>query len=512
MMTGGSNYLVGVDLGTTSTKAAIFNADGLAVAEARVDVPISLPKPGMAEQNPEDFYCTAARATKECLRESAIDPSAIEGVAFDSQMAGIGAIDEDFSPATPYDSWLDMRCQPYIDELNRHHADEITSLSGCPPTCNHGPKILWWMHERPDDFRRTAKFITPNCYVAGRACGLKADQAFIDYTFLHFTALADTKSGTWSPRLCAILGVNPDKLPRITAPWEVVGEIQPAAAKVFGLRAGTPVAAGCGDTAAGTLGAGVVKPGMLLDTAGTASVFSCCTDRFTPDRENRALIYMRSVLPDLYNPLAYVAGGGLALQWFRDHFLSADGQVDPEAAYRRLFDMAEKAPAGADGLLFCPHLGGRVSPAAPEMRGSWLGFSWEHGQAHFFRAVLESVAYEYAFYLRVIKGLLPDLTLSEARAVGSGAQSDTWNQIKADVLGIPYRRVLRGESATWGSALIAGKASGMFDDLAGRTLATARVSDDAINPNPALRTVYGQTFDRYFRWQESLEKWFRSYV
>ena len=427
-------------------------------------------------------------------------------------MAGIATIDDNFLPATHFDSWLDMRCQPYIDELNRKYADKITSITGCPPTCNHGPKILWWMHERPDEFRRIAKFVTPACYVAGKVSGLRADQAFIDYTFLHFTALADAQSGSWSQELCKLLGVDPSRLPRITSPWELVGEVQPAGARDFGLRPGTPVAAGCGDTAAGTLGAGVVKPGMLLDTAGTASVFSCCTDRYIADRQNRALIVMRSVVPRLWNPLAYIAGGGLALRWFRDNFLSMDGQTDPEAAYACLFDIAEKAPAGADDLLFCPHLGGRISPAAPEMRGAWLGFSWEHTQGHFFRAVLESVAYEYAYYLQVIKGLLPGLQLIEARVVGGGARSKTWNQIKADILGVPYRRVMRAESATWGSALIAGKASGLINDLAERALESARVSEKPANPNPAVSAIYQRAFERYLRWQESLEKGFRSHA
>ncbi len=272
------------------------------------------------------------------------------------------------------------------------------------------------------------------------------------------------------------------------------------------------MAAGCGDTAAGTLGAGVVKPGMLLDTAGTASVFSCCTDRYIPDRQNRALMIMRSVVPHVWNPLAYIAGGGLALRWFRDNFLSSDGQPDSEGAYARLFEIAAQTPAGADGLLFCPHLGGRVSPTAPNMRGAWLGFSWEHKQGHFFRAVLESVGYEYASYLRIIKGLLPGLHLIEARVVGGGAQSRVWNQIKADILGVSYKRVMRTESATWGSALIAGKASGLISDLAEQALETTRISEESIDPNPALSTVYQQAFERYLCWQESLERGFRNHA
>ena len=261
-----------------------------------------------------------------------MDPAEIAGVAFDSQMAGLGAIDDEFRPANRFDSWLDMRCQPYIEELSRAHADKITALTGCPPTCDHGPKMLWWMHERPEEYQRIAKFVMPTCYVAGRIAGLRADQAFIDHTFLHFTALADAESGAWSRELCELLGVDAARLPRIVAPWEVVGEVRPEAAAEFGLAPGTPVAAGCGDTAAGALGAGVVTPGMLLDTAGTAAVLACCTDRFVADREHRALLTMRSVVPGVWNPLAYVAGGGLALRWFRDNFMRPNGDTLSDAA------------------------------------------------------------------------------------------------------------------------------------------------------------------------------------
>ncbi len=427
-------------------------------------------------------------------------------------MAGIATIDEDFRPATPFDSWLDMRCQPYIDELRDKYADKITLLTGCPPTCDHGPKILWWMHERPEEFRKIAKFITPACYVAGRMAGIKAEQAFIDYTFLHFSGLSDAKAGTWSSELCALLGVDTSRLPRIVKPWEIIGEVSSEVAQDFGLRPGTPVAAGCGDTAAGALGAGAVKPGILLDTAGTASVFSCCTDRYIPDHRNQALLIMRSVVPGVWNSLAYIAGGGLALRWFRDNFLGRNEPMDPDKAYERLINAAVLAPAGADGVLFFPHLGGRVCPAAPEMRGACIGFSWGHTQSHLFRAILESIAYEYAYYLRIVRELLPDLKLIEARVIGGGARSAIWNQIKADILGVPYRTVMRAESATWGSALIAGKASGLINDLAERALESAQTSDQATNPNPAEGPVYQQAVERYLGWQERLQKGFRNHA
>lgn len=505
------DHLIGIDLGTSATKAALFHTDGTLVAEATVEVPLYYPRSGVVEQENEDFYRTAAETVRACLRQSDIDPRRVAALACDSQMAGIGTVDENFAPATRFDSWLDMRCEPYINYLDEHFGDLITRLTGCAPTCDHGPKILWWKEERPDAYRRVAKFVTPAGYVAGRLAGIRADEAFMDYTFIHFSGLSDARAGTWSDEICDKLGVDQDKLPTIVAPWHVAGEVTDEAAATFGLAPGTIVAAGCGDTAAGALGAGIIAAGMLFDTAGTASVLAGCTDTFVADVENRALLTMRSVIPGLWHPLAYIAGGGQALRWYRDTFYNAvKGEAQPsgEDLYAAMADLALAAPPGADGLFFSPHLGGRICPATPEMRGAWLGFSWGHQQAHFFRAVLESVAFEYAYYLSILRTAIPELTLSEARVIGGGARSDAWNQIKADVLGVPYQRLQRSEFGPWGSAMIAGKAAGIYDDLAEVAGRHAQPAGSPVVPRAAMHEQYRPLVQRYIAMQQVLADWF----
>jgi len=504
-------YLIGVDLGTSATKAALYRPEGTLVAEASAEVPIYHPKPGVVEQENDDFYRTAAKTVRQCLSASSVDPRAVAAIAFDSQMAGIGSVDEDFKPATRFDSWLDMRCRPYIEQVGKTHGLLVTRLTGCPPTCDHGPKMLWWKHEQPRDYQRIAKFVTPAGYVAGRMAGLKADQAFMDYTFIHFSGFSDARSGTWSSELCNSLGMDMEKLPHIVEPWRVVGEVRPEAARDFGLAAGIPIAAGAGDTAANALGAGIVKAGMLFDVAGTASVFAGCTDQFVADEENQALLTMRSILPGLWNPLAYIGGGGLALRWFRDQFFNTCQGVPQSAQddlYDRMSTMASGVPAGSDGLFFSPHLGGRICPAAPGMRGAWIGFSWGHTQAHFFRAILESVAFEYGFYLRILRGLLPDLKLIQARVAGGGARSQIWNQIKADVLAVPYQPLERGELGTWGSALIAGHAVGLIPDLAEAALATAGATGKMVQPCTENIKAYEPLTNQYIAWERTLHQAF----
>ena len=279
--------------------------------------------------------------------------------------------------------------------------------------------MLWWAHERPADYARIAKFLTPSSYVAGRAVGLRADEAFIDTTFLHFTGVADAVAGAWSSELCDTLEIDARRLPRIVEPWTVVGELTPEAARDFGLAPGTPVAAGCGDTAAGALGAGVVRPGMLLDTAGTASVLACCTDRFVADVTHRALIVMRSVVPGVWNPLAYVGGGGLAVQWFCRNFAGTAPRTkaltnsSPPPQMRR-----------PDAAASCSRLISAGASARPRRECAAPGRAFPGGTraTHFFRAILESIAYEYAWYLRILRGLAPELDLVEARVIGGGGQ------------------------------------------------------------------------------------------
>lgn len=460
--------LIGVDLGTTGTKTAIFDTDGRLVAEAYEESRLHTPKPGWVEQNPEDIYGSAVRTIRHCLESGGIDPHRVSAIAFDGQMAGIGSVDEAWGTPTPYDSWLDTRCRSYIETLKQHQ-DRIIALSGGPPSISHGPKILWWKHEHPDVYKRVASFVVPGGYVAGRMAGLKGREAFIDRTYLHFTCLSDTKNGRWSPELLQLFDVEENKLPRIVEPWEVIGKVSREAAAACGLVEGTPIAAGCGDQAAGMLGAGMVRPGMVFDVAGTASVFAVCLDRFVTDQTAHTLFTAALALPDLYYALAYINGGGLNLRWFRDELApdeKARAEGEGTSAYARFDDLAAKLPPGSDGLIFLPHLGGRVCPSDSSFRGACIGLNWSHRRAHLYRAMLECVGYEYAYYLQALRRMLPDLELSETRVIGGGARSRLWNQIKADILNVPYVTLNRQEFAVLGSAILAGYAVGVFTDMA----------------------------------------------
>ena len=342
--------------------------------------------------------------------------------------------------------------------------------------------------------------------------GLKADQAFIDYTFIHFSGFSDARKGAWSEELCNQFGMDIEKLPRIVKPWDIIGETTAHRARDFGLAPGTIIAAGAGDTAANALGAGIVEPGQLFDVAGTASVLAGCTDTYLSDTKNRALLTMRSVIEGLWNPLAYIGGGGIALRWVRDNIFNPNkansDRMDYSERYDEMTALAGDVPPGSDGLFFSPHFGGRICPSNPDMRGAWVGLSWSHGQPHLIRAMLESVAFEYGFYLGIMRDLLPEQNFFEARAMGGGAKSSVWNQIKADVLNVSYSRLKGSEFGTWGAAMIAGKAAGVINDLASHAAQCAETSGEVFQPNAENHRQYQSIVAEYIKLQGILDTFY----
>lgn len=455
-------YILGVDIGTQGTKTCLFDLQGNAIASSFEASRLISSKPGVVEQDPDEMYQSVINTIREVVSEAEGASQHIEAIGIDSQMSGIMGIDCEWRAATPYDSWLDTRCEKYIRMMKLAGEDEIIRITGCPPTYHHGPKILWWKHERPDVYKKIAKFVIPSAFVSGKLAGLKAEDAYIDYTNIHFSGYADTEKMQWSKRLLDRFDIDISKMPKIVEPWKVIGFLTNEESGKIGLRSGIPIVAGCGDQAATSLGAGVVRKGIAFDVAGTASVFSCCVDSFIPDVKNKTLISARSVIKGLWVPLAFINGGGLCLKWFRDQLTGNK----PDVAYAQLDLEASNINPGSNSLLFNPHFGGRVCPNDPGVRGSWIGLNWGHSRAHMFRSIMESIAYEYNTYLQIVKELMGDMQFTRVVSIGGGSKSRLFCSIKANVLGIPYAILSTSDTATFGSALVAGYGAGIYDDIA----------------------------------------------
>jgi xylulokinase len=501
-------YLLGVDIGTQGVKAGLFDsADGRCLASAFRPSRLFRPRPGVVEEDPEFQLASVCAVIRQCVRRSGVRPRAVAAAAVAGQMAGIIGIGADGRAVTPYDSWLDTRCEPYIEVMRRRAGEEIVAITGGAASFNHGPRILRWMHERPRDFRRIRRFVQPGGYAALRLCGLSAERAFIDHTYLHFSGFADNRTRRWDEDLCRRFALDPARLPRIVEPQEVVGEVTSEMSRRCGLASGTPLAAGCGDTAASFLACGATREGVCVDVAGTASVFAATTRAFRPDAPRGMLAWGRSATPGLWHPYAYINGGGMNLEWFRRELAGAGGtRATPAVGFDALDRLAGKTGAAeADAPLFVPHLGGRVCPPEPRLRGAWVGLNWSHTLGHLYRAVLEGVALEYGLYRQRIAQLCPRLRLTELRVTGGGETSAVWNSIKADVLQMPVVQVARGGGAPMGSAMLAGAGVGALKSLpdAARTWV---VAGERTRPRKSLRKRYRARLRRYQRLLELMAK------
>ncbi|NIO06300.1 MAG: xylulose kinase [Proteobacteria bacterium] len=432
----------------------------------------------------------ALNVVKKVIGKAQVNPRRILGISFDGQMAGIMAIDRNFRPVTPYDSWLDTRCAPYVELMRKRSGGEVMASTGSYPSINHGPKILWWKEEHPDVFKRIFKFIQPSVYVAGRLAGLKGEEAFIDHTYLHFSGFAKTERGEWSDDLTGLFSLPMEKLPQIVPPSERVGSVVKEFVAQTGLLEGTPIIAGCGDTIASMTGAGVIEPGQAFDVAGTASVFSVCIDSFRPDTLANTLMTARSIFPGVYYAYAYINGGGMCLEWFRKDFMKEAGELE---AFNH---QAENVPPGSLGLLFLPHLAGRVCPGNPEYRGLWQGFTFSHKKEHFYRSILEGIAYEYATYLSQVRRIHPDLKIAGVRGVGGGSQSHVWNQIKSSVLNLPYQNLKTSQCGVVGSAFLAGLGVGAISDP-GEAIKRFVITDQDWTPDASQAAVYQRMIPIY---------------
>lgn len=454
-----STYVIGIDIGTQGTKAALFSEEMELITTAFEESRLISPKPGTVWQEPDDLYTSCANTIRELLEKSGVAASDVAAIGLDGQMAGIMGVDADGEASTYFDSWLDMRCGKYMEQMNARAGKRIIELSGGPATYVHGPKILWWKNEQPDAYKKTAKFVLPHAYVVGKMTGLSGDEAYFDYTHLHFSCLADTANKSWSDELLETFDIDKSKMARINSPFEIVGKVTKEFARISGLVEGIPVAAGCGDTAASTFGSGMFQRELILDCAGTASVLCSVVDSYVSDTEHETLTMMRSPIDGLFLPLAYINGGGMCMRWFRDT-LSGKPPLD----YRQLDAEAAAIEAGSEGLIFVPHFSGRVLPSNPKLKGAYLGLDFKHTRGHMFRSVMESIAYEYKYYLSILRSLYPNDNFDRMLTIGGGAKAPLFNQIKADVLGVDVTTFETGETALLGSAVIAATGVGMISD------------------------------------------------
>jgi len=459
-------YFIGIDLGTNGIKAGIVDEQGEVISSSYLETSLISSAPGRMEQDPQDFYSGTLKIIKDILQKSKISPKEVTAIGLDGQMGGVIGIDRNFDSITGLDMGMDIRSEKYNDYIHKKYKNKLRKITCGSP--RNTPKIMWWKREYPEVYNKIIKFITLTGYVGGKLAGLKSYQAYIDYTMLSFFGMEDILKLDWSDELCQLYDLEIEKLPTVVPPWKVVGRLNKAASKTCGLMQGTPIVAGAGDQPAGLLGAGLLEPGVMLDVSGSSVLLFLVVDRFVPDIENGAVMYIPSIIKGIYYAFIYINGGGICLRWFRDQFLP-DEKTAKRSKQKSKYDLIEEKAKliypGSKGLMFIPYFGGRQCPYNRSLKGAWIGLSWGHKREHMYRAILESIAYEYCIGLSHLKRLFPDYETDKIFVTGGGSSSRLWNQIKADVLGKSYLKIESFQFALRGSGLLAGYGVGAVKDL-----------------------------------------------
>jgi len=462
-------YVLGIDVGTSGTRALVIDQGGRIVASATEEhAAFASPEIGWAEQSPEDWWRACGVAVKKALAAKNIAADQIACVGFSGQMHGAVMLDESDEVVRPALIWCDVRTQKQCDDLTQKiGAERLIQLTCNPALTNFTvTKFLWVQENEPENWKRVRSVMLPKDYVRFRLTGERA----IDMADASGTLMLDVTNRRWSSEVLDAAGIDKALLPNLFESPEVCGKIFESGANATGLKAGTPVVAGAGDQAAGAIGMGIVTPGAVSATIGTSGVVFAATDRPALDPQGRLHTFCHAI-PGRWHVMGVTQSAGLSLRWFRDNFGVKGQGGDP---YEHLSAEAATVPPGSDDLLWTPYLMGERTPHLDaNARAALVGLTASHTRAHIVRAILEGVAYSLKDSFTIFEGM--KVPVKTIRLGGGGARSPLWRQILADVYDHEVEIVEAEEGAAYGAAILAGVGAKMWPTVDAACEAIVRV-------------------------------------
>ena len=478
-------YVIGCDIGSQGTKVILVSMTGEIVGEAYAGYPIDYPQPLWAEQPVERWLDALTIATRQLLSESGTASQNVRALGLAAQVDGVIPIDSSGQPLHPAVIWMDRRASAQCASVEQDlDAEQIFQLTGLNLDASHvAPKIRWLAEHQPRIYENTAYFLLPGSYVAYHLTG----ELGVDYSNASSTLLLDVHTRTWSGVMCDTFSVDPKRLAPIGAATQPLGKLRTPLAERLGLSANTLVMLGCGDEHAACLGAGVTRSGLVGDIIGTAEPVCAASQEFMSDPTHLVETHCHAD-PDLWlleNP-GFVSGGNL--RWLRDQFARGE-------EYAALDLEAKSVPPAAEGMTFLPSLMGAVAPTWNDAaRGTFSGFTLAHTRGHFVRALLEGSAYA----VRDITSQMQHagMELGELRVMGGGAKSQLWNQIKADVTGLPVSVPEILETTALGAAFLGLVGLGIYASLPEAAESIVHIQH-RIYPQPETQSVYAEAYERY---------------
>ncbi len=491
-------YLLSLDVGTTSLKAVLFDRYGKALAIELQEYELNKPAPDIVEVNPKVYWDAAKKVINSILAKSQVYAEDVLSVGVTSQGETLIAVDKNGEPLRAAIVWLDNRSQKQADEIGRcfdiEDTYKITGQHEMAPTWT-ATRILWLRKNERKIFERTHKFLLVEDYLLFKLTGRYITDCGLNPSTLYF----DIINNRWWEDMLTFLGISSEQLPELSFSGERTFAICAEAVHQTGLSEQTVVTTAPIDQIAAAVGAGNFEPGIITETTGAALAICATFGQAVYDPEKRTPCHTHGVRGK-YILLPWVPTAGMAFRWFRDEFCGAKD-------YAGLCDDAGKISPGADGLIFLPYLSGAGSPEIdPAAKGLFWGITLGHRQAHFTRAILESVAFMLKRNIDFLESL--GLEVKEVRSLGGGAKSDLWLQIKADMLNKTVVVMECEESTCLGAAMLSYVANGVYKDLAEAGDNMVRIKK-RISPKPDNVRKYEAVYNKYLNLHNRVKELFQ---
>ncbi|MEX2168027.1 MAG: xylulokinase [Pirellulales bacterium] len=502
-----SAYL-GIDIGTSGTKTLAIDPQGKILAQSGASYPCHHPKPLWSEQDPEDWWQATVKTVRAAVKQAKLKPGDVKAIGLSGQMHGSVFLDKSDQVIRPALLWNDQRTAAECEEIERRAGGRkklIKMVANPALTGFTAPKILWLRNHEPKNFARLAKVLLPKDEIRHRLTGEFATEVSDASGML----LLDVVKRKWSKPLLEKLEIDPSMLATCHESEEITGKLTAETAKLLGLTTDCVVVGGAGDCAAGAIGNGIVRTGLLSTSLGTSGVVFVHSDEPQYDPQGRLHTFCHAVRGKWHLMGVTLSAAG-ALEWFRNALCATDAAAAMRKKadfYEQLAAEADTAPAGSEGLYFLPYLAGERTPHAdPLARGAFVGLTLKHMRPQIVRSVFEGAT----FALRDCLDLMIEqgVAVNEVRATGGGAKSLFWRQLQADVFGQRVYAMAADEGPAFGVALLAAVGAGEYKNIQEACDATIRTTSD-VKPRGNFKKFYDRSMAEYQQLYRSLKEDFR---
>ncbi|MBH8566973.1 FGGY-family carbohydrate kinase [Nostoc sp. CENA67] len=484
--------VIGIDCSTTACKAIAWSREGKAVAEGRAAIPLLQPQANWYEQDAWQWWNSTCQAIKQLLTQ--IDKSQIEAVCITHQRETFVAVDKDGKPVRNAIVWMDKRSRNQVAFLkNKIELQHFNQLTGKPVSMTPSlPKILWFSQNEPENIARTDKFLDVHGFLVYHLTGnFRTSLASADPM-----GTMDMQAHHWATDLLTLLELQAEQFAELMPPGEIIGYVNDAGALATGLPTGLPIIAGAGDGQCAGLGANAVGNGRAYLNLGTAIASGIITNSYTV---NSAFRTMYAPIAGSYFLETVLLGGVFTITWFVEKFASDLQRLNLNLSPEEILETAAaKLSPGADGLMLVPYWNHVMNPYwDTSASGITIGWNGNHSREHFYRAILEGIAFEQRLVGDAVMSAI-NQDFSEYVVMGGGSKSNLWCQIIADVTGIPIVRSTTVEATCLGAGILAAVAIGWYSDINSACLACTGTAE-RFTPNHKSQLVYDKLYSKVYQ-------------